>query len=332
MSIGTQGRTSAHPTGAVRPGRSPRTPPSTPDAPVAFEPNPRSGPALRVVADPDDPPEHLFRRLLSAYLGGVGILEVVEAPALSRGTCEVAREFARRTRGSQLDTGERRRLTITLPPAPASESVDRLVRRLGAQVVQFHRDAVESWRGLPLGDEDLWDRKDDEIDREAWYLERILALAETAVDPSPRATTVAFTVARSLERIGDHAVALGEAGRRLASQDGAGPLLSELRQFHDQALHHLEEVLASPDGSQANELLDVGEALAVAGRTLAERLLPAVGDRSMSPASAAAVGRALEAIGRTVAYSQDIAQAFFDRAIVPRRGTARTDEVVPVAS
>ncbi len=110
-------------------------------------------------------------------------------------------------------------------------------------------------------------------------------------------------------------MALGEAGRRLAALGGEGSLLSELRQFHGQALAHLEAVLESPDGSRANELLDVGEALAVAGRTLSERLLPAVGDGSMSPACAAAVARALEAIGRTVAYSQDIAQAFFDRSV-----------------
>ncbi|HYA10656.1 MAG TPA: PhoU domain-containing protein, partial [Thermoplasmata archaeon] len=127
--------------------------------------------------------------------------------------------------------------------------------------------------------------------------------------------TSAWTIARSLERIADHAVTLGEVGPRLADLGADRGLLRELRQFHGQAMAHLTEVLGSPDGSRANDLLDVGEALLAGGRALSERLLPAVGDGSMPPASAAAVARALEAIGRTVAYSQDIAQTFFDRAL-----------------
>jgi hypothetical protein len=190
---------------------------------------------------------------------------------------------------------------------------------------------VESWGHLPLGDDGAWARRDDEVDREAWYLERTIALDERRESGRTRPAIAAWTVARSLERIADHAVTLGEVGPRLADLEPDGRPMRELRQFHRQAMGHLEEVLLGADGSRANDLLDMGEALIASGRALSERVLPAVGDGSMSPATAGAVARAFEAIGRTIAYSQDIAQAFLDRA--PRDpslpGMAATPVVVP---
>jgi hypothetical protein len=51
------------------------------------------------------------------------------------------------------------------------------------------------------------------------------------------------------------------------------------------------------------------------GRALADRLLPAVEGGTMTPATAAAIGRILESIGRTIAYSEDIAQVVLDRTL-----------------
>lgn len=269
--------------------------------------------AAHVTVVMGDPPEHLFRRLLSAYLAGASAFEVVERPALSPATREVVREFCRRTREPRFVRDERDRLELVDVDDGPSGSLDDRLRALGEQVLRFHREVVESWDRLTFGDDGLWERRDDDVDREAWYLERGIALGERSGRGLSRPATGAWTIARSLERIADHAVTLGEVGPRLADLGPGTGLLRELRQFHRQAMTHLEQVLASPDGSQANDLLDVGEALLASGWALSERLLPAVGDGSMSPASAAAVARALEAIGRTVAYSQDIAQAFFDR-------------------
>ncbi len=311
MSKRTPGRPTAH----VRAG--------TP-APVSIAPNTprttvRAGPApeLRITVDRHEPPEHLFRRLLSAYLGGATALEVEERPALSPESRNVVREFCRRTRRLQPvhDTGRLLELYDLEPPTAVD--LDGQLARLGERVVEFHREAVESWSGLPLGDDGYWSRRDDDVDREAWYLERCLARDGPGGDV--RSAAASWTIARSLERIADHAVTLGELGPRVAELGSGGCLVREVRQYHLQAMAHLEAVLQSPDGSRANELLDVGEALVAGGRTLSDRLLPAVGDGSMSPASAAAVARALEAIGRTIAYSQDIAQAFFDRS--QRSGT-----------
>jgi phosphate uptake regulator len=127
-----------------------------------------------------------------------------------------------------------------------------------------------------------------------------------------------WTVARSLERIADHAVRMGEAGGRLSESAVPPVYLTSLGQFHDQALHHLSAVLESlqeESAARANELLDTGEALHAMGRTLSERLFSSASGSVIPPSSAIALGQILESIGRTTAYAQDIAQVALDRAL-----------------
>ena len=257
-------------------------------------------------------PEHLFRRLLGAYLAGAREFAVRERPKITARTREVVRTFCRRTRQPEIISDEAGVLHLRDLAFESPIPLDQRIERMGRRVVDFHREAVESWSGLPFGEDGYWERRDDEIDRDAWYVERLAAIQLGMAGRGPECLGL-WTTARSLERIADHAVVLGEVGRRLVDlPNGTGPATS-LRQFHRQAMEHLEGVLDAPDGAAANDLLDLGDALQASGRALSDRLLPAVGVGTMPPATAAAVTRILESIGRTVAYSQDIAQVTLDR-------------------
>ncbi len=309
MSNRSRGRTSA-PTAALSAEGDGTVGPAFPARGTDDAPSRPNEPATTVRAS--EPPEHLFRHLLSRYLAGAGSIVVIQEPRLSPRTLEVVEEFCRRTR--ELEPGRRVGHRVELVETRPSQvlDLDAPLQHLGEAVLQFHREAHASWGAIAFDDEGYWARRDDEIDREAWYLERCLSrLGSTGsgvLSNLPRA----WTIIRSLERIADHAVTLGEVGVRLADRRLPEGMLRELRQFHVQALEHLEAVLRSPDGSGANDLLDVGEALIAGGRALSERLLPAVGDGTMAPATAAAVARAFEAILRTVAYSQDMAQVLLE--------------------
>jgi PhoU domain-containing protein len=310
----------------VAPGPTPRhggranAPPPTPTPPTD---------PLRLEARPDDRavagaavlsvganerPEHLFRRLLGVYLGGAPEFIVRETPAISAGTREVVRTFCRRTRQPEIVSEDPDSIHLHDLSFESPVSLDQRVQRMGRLVLGFHREAVDAWGHLPFGDDGYWARRDDEVDREAWYIQRIAAL-RLAVPDRPVELLGAWTVARSLERIADHAIVLGVTGPRLvALPQGQGPV-TPLRQFHAQAMEHLEGALAARDGDRANELLDTGMALAASGEALADRLLPGVGGGVMPPATAAAVARILESVGRTIAYAQDIVQVALDRSI-----------------
>jgi hypothetical protein len=261
-------------------------------------------------------PEHLFRRLLGAYLAGAREFAVRERPNITARTREVVRTFCRRTRQPEIISDEAGVLHLRDLAFESPIPLDQRIARMGRRVVEFHREAVESWANLPFGEDGYWEHRDDEIDRDAWYVERLAAI-QIGVTGRGDEWLGLWTTARSLERIADHAVVLGEVGRRLVDlPNGTGPATS-LRQFHQQAMEHLEGVLEATDGAAANDLLDLGDALQASGRALSDRLLPAVGVGTMPPATAAAVTRILESIGRTVAYAQDIAQVTLDR-WVPR--------------
>ena len=285
-------------------------------APPAARPDPSSNSArlATIPASRGEPPEHLFRRLLGAYLGGAREFVVRERPRVSPTTHEVVRSFCRRTRQPEIISEEAGVIRLHDLAFQSPVPLEQRLGRMGRIVVAFHREAVESWSHLPLGADGAWERRDDEIDREAWYIQRLAAI-QIGESGNGGRVLGPWTVARSLERIADHASILGDEGRRLVDlPQGSAPLTS-LKQFHQQAMEHLEGVLASTDGATANDLLDMGEALLASGRSLADRLLPAVNGRTMPPATAAAVARVLESIGRTIAYAQDIAQVVLDRSL-----------------
>lgn len=279
-------------------------------------PTPREDPRAPVTLTVHDTevPEHLFRRLVGAYLGGAREYVIREEPELRPATRAVIGSFCRRTAGPEPERDGRSEVRLADRGEDPGTPLGPHLRRMGEMVLSFHRKAVGSWSRLPLGADGSWERGDDAIDREAWWLERQAALRMRALPGDPTALG-AWTIARSLERIADHAVVLGEVGGRLASLPHGRGTVTSLEQFHRQAMEHLEGVLTAPDDRTANDQLDMGEALLASGRSLADRLLPAVNDGSMPPATAAAVARVLESITRTVAYAQDIAQVVLDRSV-----------------
>src|SRR5271170_754923 len=180
-------------------------------------------PEATVTVGRKESPEHLFRRLLGAYLGGAREFVVIEHPGVSTSTRDVVRTFCRRTRQPEIvseETGVVRLRDLAYEsPVPLPERL----ARMGRIVLAFHREAVASWSELPFGDDQYWERRDDEIDREAWYVQRLAAL-RLGLDGSGVTLLGPWTVARSLERIADHATVLGETGRRLVElPNGAGP-------------------------------------------------------------------------------------------------------------
>ncbi len=306
-------RSSSEP-GRPTPAALPAPPSDTAHLRPAREPGTDLSATASVPVRRGEPPEHLFRRLLGAYLAGAREFVVRERPEVSARTREVVRSFCRRTRQPEIvsDEGGIVRLRDLAFESPVP--LDQRVGRMGRIVLDFHRDAVDSWSRLPFGEDGEWERRDDEIDREAWYLQRLATIRiADGTDGAPLLGP--WTVARSLERIADHAVILAEAGRRLVDLPQGSSALVSLRQFHAQAMEHLEGALAARDEVSANDLLDVGEALVASGRSIADRLLPPVRGAAMPPATAAAVAHILESIGRTIAYAQDIAQVALDRTL-----------------
>jgi phosphate uptake regulator len=287
-------------------------------------------PAIQIEVTPGTVPEHLFRRLLGAYLAGYAAFQVTEPGGITPATQGVVRTFVRRTIQPEVLSEEGSVLELQDVTDASPVPLMKRLARMAHLVVALQRDAGTSWtRGSALAP--AWSLRDDEVDRQAWFIERTATRLLHGEEAMEAVEGVAghgigplgcWSVARSLERIGDHAVHMGEAGALLAESSAPRSSLVFLEQFHAQALDHLGhvlEALAEESSARANELLDTGEALHETGRALAERIFPASGAPGLPASTVFALGRILESIDRTVAYAQDIAQVALDRALPPSR-------------
>ncbi|MCI4319180.1 MAG: hypothetical protein L3K23_03480 [Thermoplasmata archaeon] len=263
------------------------------------------------------PPEHLFRRLIGAYLRGAEEFVVHQDGGLSPTSRTTVRTFQRRTVHPQIVFEDRENIVLRDVSNGASLGIPVLLRRMFQVVVEMHEDAEKTWQSSGLATEESMETRDDEVDRYAWLIERTLALR---LRDDPGGTSLGgpfdgplpvFLLTRCLERIADHAVILAENGAHLRESSIPPATLRALTGYHRQVLEQLRaafHVAEHPDPSAANEVLDGATALEATHATLAGRFLTPAAPSTLPAAALTSLGLILQSIDRTTAYARDIAQ------------------------
>lgn len=280
-----------------------------------------------IAVPPGTPPEHLFRELVAAYLGGAREVVLVQPGGITADTRIIARTFGRRTVQPEVISEEGEILVLRDVSAGSELALPLLLRRMFQLVHGMQTSAGALFSPESRTDLGSLTQRDDEVDRQAWLVERTLVLRLDPrrlgeAEPAPRHDPLSpLLLARALERVGDHAVILGENAARLAECSIPESVASALRAYHRQALDYLSaafEVAENPQVDCANDLIDTGEALLAAHTTLTESFLVRDGAPELTPLASACLGMVLQSIDRTAAYAQDIAQVGLDRAIAAR--------------
>jgi PhoU domain-containing protein len=283
-----------------------------------------------VPASTDRADEHLFRELVAAYLGGATTFTIVEPSGLRPETRQVALAFSERTGTPQIVSEDDQVLVLEERTDGSAEApLAVLLRRMYQTVREIQQSAGAFLDPSDGADPSRLARGDDEVDRQAWLVERSLVqrLEKTGVgpvDPESRPDPISpILIARALERTADHAVVLGEHAARLGECSVPASVRSSLRAYHRQALEYLDSAFAvteTPDVRRANELLDTGSALHAAHRSLSESFLVHGPSSALSPLASADLGLVLQSIDRTVAYSEDLVEVGLDRAVARQLG------------
>jgi phosphate uptake regulator len=297
---------------------------------------PKLGGRTDIVIDPADAPEHLFRQLVGAYLGGAGEIVIRQSPRLDAESRGTVREFVRRT--ARLDVVGAGPDFFLLRESTESSATDfdTVLGLMTAAATEIQRGALQIWDdGHDLATPTFAD-SEDEVDRLTWLVERQVMRAGTFEGDGDRGVqregVFALLVARSLERVSDHGVRILQQGALLPS----GALPPEHRAayaaLHQQAFDVFSRAVAlgeNPEVLEANVVLDAAEAVHGHRAALMER---GAGDGQSPPlpySVAVPLSLIVESIDRIASYSADIAEAAVDRSMALRLSTSWPTEPVP---
>ncbi len=253
-----------------------------------------------------DADDHLFRRLVGAYLAGAREIEVTSSSRLSLAERKVVREFSASVIGLEIIEEEAERVLLYDVTDAGSLSLRTAVKRLYRIIRAMFNDCLQILDGQAELAPDVADR-DREADKLYWFVNRQLHLM---LDDLQLAATIADSlgegvfyshVARALERIGDHACRLALTATALAGGDDGVGLAERARE----ALAILEEAMAgflNIKAGRANQTID-------RGKRFGERCQWWLAQRfDAGPAEPLALSTALESVQRVALYATDIAE------------------------
>lgn len=289
--------------------------------PKAVDKGDRQRRAVISVSHGDDP-NSVVRRVVSAYLVGFNIIQVIDHEGRIDTTQRLAmKDFTRRKLvGTEILSDLPNELTLQVLLSYAELSVKDALRRMGIIAASMHRDAL-----LTVGEDDSTLARevismDDEVDRFSLYSIRLLKVAvsdslvlrESGLR-SPRECLGYRLITKSMERMADHAVNIARNSLALTLSSLNEEVLGELRMLSEAALEVFEssvESLFDDDYSAADGALQRAEELRGLEAGAVQKII------KYSPlGDVAALRLIIESIMRTAEYGADIAEIVMNMTI-----------------
>ncbi|EQD77364.1 phosphate uptake regulator, PhoU, partial [mine drainage metagenome] len=191
--------------------------------------------------------EHLFRELVAAYLSGASEISIQRRGGLPEAAPAVVQMFLARVGTGTVLEETAGRIVIRDLDAFDDREFSSMVRALGEAVLERLRVAgSDPSAPIPEGQ---WEADDDLIDHWAWAVHRKVVLhwqagaiqgqtGEGQVDPIGW-----LEASRALERIGDHAAAMGVHAARWKATQPPESERALLASFHRQACDYVANSL-----------------------------------------------------------------------------------------
>ncbi|TLZ65046.1 MAG: phosphate uptake regulator PhoU, partial [Methanobacteriota archaeon] len=209
---------------------------SKPDGSISVLPRAGEKPAARrkvFEQAREETRDHLFRKLIGAYVSGFGLIEIRHRPETGPFVRRVAREFCRMAIGPEIIEESRTSMVIQDLSDPAELSPAKSLRRMYMTVRAMLEDAIAA---LKTKDETLAKdvaQRDEEVDRLYWLVAKQYHLAHMApAGSSDAGERIGLQndrlVAKLIERVGDHAQRIAEASLLVGERAMDPKLLREL--------------------------------------------------------------------------------------------------------
>ena len=275
-----------------------------------------------ITPEPEDTPERIVRRVVSAYLMGYNIIQLrSKEMRLDSAQKFHVKDFTRKKLvGTEILSDLPTDLTLQVLLSYAELSVKDALRRMGIIAASMHRDSI-----IALGMEDTHLARevvamDDEVDRFNLYIIRLLKVAsidghilkESGIR-SPRECLGYRLITKSVERMADHAVNIAQNRLALTLSIVEEELLAEMTKLSEYALEIFENAMGSvfnEDYEEADSVLD----LAMKTREMEAEILPKI-VKTAAPEEVPSLRLIVESISRTAEYGADIAETVLNMTV-----------------
>ena len=271
---------------------------------------------------PEDTPESIVRRIVSAYLMGYNIIQIRS----SQKRIDSAQRFAvkdftrKKLVGTEILSDLPQELTLQVLLSYSELSVKDALRRMSIIAASMHRDSI-----VALGTEDTHLAKevvamDDEVDRFNLYIIRLLKVAvidglvlkESGLK-TPRECLGYRLITKSVERMADHAVNIAQNRLELTLSTMDSEILDELQRLSSFALSVFESSMESvfdEDYMEAEGVLEKAEQ----ARTMEAEVIHKI-VKHAPPEEVPALRLIIESILRTAEYGADIAEVVLNMTV-----------------
>jgi phosphate uptake regulator len=272
--------------------------------------------------NPEDTPERIIRRIVSAYLMGYNIIQVRS----SQKRIDSAQRFAvkdftrKKLVGTEILSDLPQELTLQVLLSYSELSVKDALRRMSIIAASMHRDSI-----VALGTEDTHLAKevvamDDEVDRFNLYIIRLLKVAvldsfvlkESGLK-TPRECLGYRLITKSVERMADHAVNIAQNRLELTLSTMDPEILDELQRLSSFALSVFEASMESVFDENYMEADGVPEKAEQARAMETEVIHKIV--KHAPPEEVPALRLIIESILRTAEYGADIAEVVLNMTV-----------------
>jgi len=263
--------------------------------------------------------EHLLRKLIGAYIGGFGVIEVRFTAEKGPFVRRVAREFCRLVIGPEVIEESRNGIVIQDLSDPSELSSEKCLRRMHLIVRAMLDDSIGALRTSNASLAHDVAQRDQDVDRLYWMVAKQYHIAHTTPgEPSDRVVSSGIhshrLVAKLLERIGDHAERIAGTYPTIVDGRGLDPKLGkDLEEANASAVRILDQAfsaLVTGNIDLANEAIDA--------RAQHQRLIDSLSHRvaTRKGEELLALGTVVDSLGRTASYAADIAEQAINLALM----------------
>lgn len=284
-----------------------------PDGSLVIHPHAKGErPVARYVIELSDlEGEHLFRKIIAAYLSGYDAIVVTSKRPIPAAARLSVRKAARRIMGLEIVEEEPSSITLQDFLDPREFHLDKALRRMSLLAHAMQEEALGTLLN-PNADalQSLSDR-DDEVDRLYWLISKQYhALLRDASWGAKMELTASqalnfLFVARLVERTADHAHRLAQQAMLLREERIPEGVLVKIEKQGRKAVELFRSGLATfsrQDAKRANEIIDEASEF----QRTQEKLLKEITALGGEPVSHLAF--ILESVSRTAAYAADVAE------------------------